>query len=168
MRTVEGHFLATTRVLTTTRDLVARSPVRFGYRITSLRNWYAGPGFREIEREFGLSESETSVLFCLGHLSGLRAKDVSGLTGHPKNSVSRAVHRLLRKKLLQQRADRADRREKTLVPTATGKALFRKMVPIFLARQKSMLSALSVPERRSFDRLLDNLVGGLPEWTRLY
>jgi len=152
----------------TTRDLVAHSPVRYGYRITSLRNWYAGPGFRLIERQFGLSEAETSVLFCLGHMAGLRAQDVSALTGHPKNSVSRAVHVLLAKKLIQRRADRADRREKTLALTPAGSTLFRKIVPIFVARQDSMLSALTARERRSLDRLLDKLVGGLPEWTKLY
>ncbi|MBM3540461.1 MAG: winged helix-turn-helix transcriptional regulator [Alphaproteobacteria bacterium] len=154
--------------MATTRDLVAHSPVRYGYRITSLRNWYAGPGFRLIERQFGLSEAETSVLFCLGHMAGLRAQDVSALTGHPKNSVSRAVHVLLAKKLIQRRADRADRREKTLALTPAGSTLFRKIVPIFVARQDSMLSALTARERRSLDRLLDKLVGGLPEWTKLY
>ena len=154
--------------MATTRDLVAHSPVRYGYRITSLRNWYAGPGFRLIERQFGLSEAETSVLFCLGHMAGLRAQDVSALTGHPKNSVSRAVHVLLAKKLIQRRVDRADRREKTLALTPAGSTLFRKIVPIFVARQDSMLSALTARERRSLDRLLDKLVGGLPEWTKLY
>ncbi len=154
--------------MATTRDLVANSAVRYGYRITSLRNWYAGPGFRQIERQFGLSEAETSVLFCLGHMAGFRAQDVSALTGHPKNSVSRAVHVLLAKKLIQRRADRADRREKTLALTPAGAALFRKIVPIFVERQNSMLSALTARERRSLDRLLDKLVGGLPEWTKLY
>jgi DNA-binding MarR family transcriptional regulator len=154
--------------LATTRELVANSAVRYGYRITSLRNWYAGPGFRRIERRFGLSEAETSVLFCLGHMAGLRAQDVSALTGHPKNSVSRAVHLLLGKKLIHRRADRVDKREKTLALTPSGAALFRRIVPIFVERQDSMLSALTERERRTLDRLLDKLVGGLPEWTTLY
>lgn len=148
---------------TTTLDLVADSPAKYGFRITTLRNWYAVPGFSRAEREFGLTESETTVIFCLGHVPGLRAKDVSIISARPKNSISRAVHLLLKKKLAQQNADRRDKREKTLILTPAGTALFRKVVPIFVARQDAMLSSLNARERRAFDRLLDKLVAGLDE-----
>lgn len=145
----------------TTLDLIADSPVKYGFRITTMRNWYAVPGFNRIERELGLTESETTVIFCLGHIPALRAKDVSVISARPKNSISRAVHLLLKKKLAQQNADRRDKREKTLTLTPAGLALFRKIMPIFQARQDAMLSSLTARERQSFDRLLDKLVAGL-------
>ena len=145
----------------TTLELIADSPVKYGFRITTVRNWYAVPAFGRIEREFGLTDSEITVIFCLGHIAALRAKDVSVISARPKNSISRAVHLLLRKKLVEQSADRADKREKTLTLTQAGQAMFRKIMPIFQARQDAMLSSLTARERQSFDRLLDKLVAGL-------
>jgi MarR family transcriptional regulator, temperature-dependent positive regulator of motility len=145
----------------TTLDLIADSPVKYGFRITTMRNWYAVPAFGRIERELDLTESEITVIFCLGHIPALRAKDVSVISARPKNSISRGVHLLLRKKLAQQNADRADKREKTLTLTSSGLAMFRKIMPIFQARQDAMLSALTARERQSFDRLLDKLLAGL-------
>lgn len=145
----------------TTLDLIADSPVRYGFRITTMRNWYAVPAFGRIERELDLTESEVTVIFCLGHIPALRAKDVSTISARPKNSISRAVHLLLKKKLAQQSADRRDKREKTLTLTLAGQAQFRKIVPIFQARQDAMLASLTARERQTFDRLLDKLVAGL-------
>lgn len=145
----------------TTLELIADSPVKYGFRITTVRNWYAVPAFARIERDLSLTESEVTILFCLGHIPALRAKDVSVISARPKNSISRGVHMLLRKRLVEQSADRADRREKTLTLTQAGLTMFRKIVPVFQARQDAMLSALTARERQSFDRLLDKLVAGL-------
>lgn len=145
----------------TTLDLIADSAVKYGFRITTVRNWYAVPAFGRIEREMGLTESEITIIFCLGHIPALRAKDVSLMSARPKNSISRGVHLLLTKKLVQQSADRADKREKTLTLTLAGQAAFRKLMPVFQERQDAMLSVLTARERQAFDRLLNKLVAGL-------
>ena len=129
---------------------------------------YAGPGFKHVERHYGLTESETAVLFCLGQFPGLRAKDVSAVSGRPKNSISRAVHLLIKKGFIDRAADRRDKREKTLRLTPDGSSVFHRVVPIFLERQEAMLSALNARERKTFDKLLGKLIEGLGDWTKDY
>lgn len=170
-RPLRGARTARTTKLTPekqTQRLLNEGPIKFGYRIAILRNWYGGPGYKRMERDYGLSEPETSVLFCLGHSDGLRAQDISNITGRPKNSISRAVNLLLRKGQIRRVPDPNDKRQKSLYLTRSGAASYKIIVPIFRDREKAMLKPLTREELVLLDGMLKKMVASLPRWTAPY
>ena len=86
------------------------------------------------------------------------------LTGIPKNSVSRAVARLIDAGLLQRHADAADARRVILQLTRKGRKVYESILPRFVARQERMLAVLTPAELAEFDRLLDKLVERQDDW----
>jgi MarR family transcriptional regulator, temperature-dependent positive regulator of motility len=149
-------------------EILERSEVRFGYRLAVLANWYRGPGYKTVEEQFGLTEPECSALFCVGHAKNLTATDVCHITGRPKNSMSRAIHLLLQKKLLVRVDDKTDGRKKLLALTHEGHALFRKMVPIFLKTEAQILSPLTPSELSDLDKLLTKMTYSITKSHEIY
>lgn len=143
-------------------------PVKFGYRIAVLRNWYGGPAYRQLELDNGITESEASVVFFLGRRDGSLAQEIADTIGRPKNSISRAVHLLLAKKLLRRVDGKSDRRQKKLYLTDSGWGAYRKIVPMFLARESELISILSGPELAFLDAVLAKMVDHLPDWAKGY
>ena len=135
-----------------------RNEVRDTFRISFLANLLVLPVYDEIKREFNLSRGEYLLLFCLSHLPELTAQDVADMTGRPRNSISRAVHRMLRDGYLSRSPDPDDGRQAILRITAKGRHLHRRIVPKFVARETAALSVLSGEERKTLDRLLTKLV----------
>lgn len=138
-------------------SILENSAVRFGYRISVLANWYRGPGYKDIEQKFGLTEPECSALFCIGHSDGLTATDVCNITGRPKNSMSRAISVLMDKNLLSRATDEVDARKKRLVLTPEGRTLYEKIVPIFLRSEQRIVQPLTPSELSDLDRLLTKM-----------
>ncbi len=148
--------------------LLDGSALRDGYRLSFLANYFTGPVYSVIERETGLTRPEYATLLCLNHRDGLAATDVSLLAGYPKNSVSRGVKLLIRKGLIEKRADPRDGRRATLHATAAGTRLYQDTVAGFVAQQERMLGCLNAAERRQLDRLLGKLVEASPGWIDAY
>lgn len=90
------------------------------------------------------------------------------LTGIPKNSVSRAVAKLMADGLLVRKEHEADRRKGVLAVTAKGRKVFDSILPKFVARQERMLAVLTPVEQREFDRLLNKLVERSDDWAAEY
>lgn len=149
-------------------DALNQDPVKFGYRIAVLRNWYGGPAYRQLEMESSITESEASVIFFLGRSEGSRAQDISDVIGRPKNSISRAVHLLLNKNLLRRVPDKNDRRQKLLFLTEAGWATYERIVPMFSARESELIANLSEPELAFLDAVLAKMVKNLQHWTSSY
>lgn len=148
--------------------LLAGSALRDGYRLSFLANYFTGPVYSGIERDTGLTRPEYVTLFCVSHRDGLAASDISVLAGYPKNSISRGVNLLIRKGLIEKRADPRDGRRASLHATAAGTRLYRATVTGFVAQQERMLGCLSAAERRQLDRLLGKLVDASPGWIDAY
>ena len=106
---------------------------------------------------FALSRPEWRVLAALGELGAIAAKDVAPHSALDKMAVSRAVAALEAKGCLTREDDPADRRNKTLLLTAHGRALYEKIVPLALAREAYLLEALSVADRAALERILTAL-----------
>ena len=149
-------------------NILERSQVRFGYRIAVLSNWYRGPGYKSIEQKFGLTEPECSVLFCVGHADHLTATDVCNITGRPKNSMSRAISLLIEKKLLARTTDDLDGRKKRLLLTPKGRALYEKIVPIFLKAEQDIVQPLTPSELSDLDRLLSKMIRHVVDTAHTY
>ena len=143
------------------RDLTAifrRNEVKETFRISYLANSLVLPVYDVIKRDFGLTRGEYLLLFCLAHMEELTAQDVANMTGRPRNSISRAVHRMLREGYLDRVPDECDGRQALLTITARGRALHKRIVEGFVARQEEVLGVLDQRECQTLDKILKKLV----------
>ncbi|MEM9360519.1 MAG: MarR family transcriptional regulator [Pseudomonadota bacterium] len=140
-----------------------RNDVRDTFRVSYLANRLVLPVYDEIKREFGLSRGEYLLLFCLSYVDDLTAQDVADVTGRPRNSISRAVHRMLNENYLTRSPHPTDGRQVLLRITPKGERLHRKIIPLFQQREQEILSALNSEERKQLDHLLGKLASAVPD-----
>jgi DNA-binding MarR family transcriptional regulator len=148
--------------------MLERNAVLHGYRIRYLGNFFVEPVYKRIFDEHGVSSAEYVVIFSLMHAPGMSAQDISEFSGRPKNSISRAVHGLMRKKYLVRSVSAADRRRRLLQPTPKGRQLYERTLPLFHMREQQMLAVLSPAELKVLDRLLAKLVLREDGWANPY
>src|SRR5690242_9585883 len=79
---------------------LAEDPCWFSFRINYLANHFNVPCYGWVADEFGPSRPEFVVLYSLALRGGVAAKNIVQSSGFPKNTISRAVQRLLRLKLV--------------------------------------------------------------------
>ena len=96
---------------------------RDAYRISYLANSVVMPSYEAIRQEFGIIRAEYLLLLCLAHFPVLTAQEVSRMTRRPRNSISRAVHRMLQEGYLKRAPDPNDGRQAQLEITARGREL---------------------------------------------
>lgn len=97
------------------------------------------PAYDAIKRDFGIIRAEYMLLLCLAHYPVLTAQDVSRLTGRPRNSISRAVHRMLAEGYIGRAPDPSDGRQSRLTITPAGRALHRRIAALMHRRQEQVL-----------------------------
>lgn len=148
------------------KRILQRNEIAYGYRIGYLFNHFSGPVYAWTGADLGIQRPEFATLFCISHLKTPTATDVVELTGIPKNSVSRAVSRLLARKLIRRTTDRNDGRRSFLAMTAAGRRLYEQILPRFRERQQRMISVLDPSERAELNRLLNKLVEREDDWAR--
>ena len=139
---------------------------RDAYRISYLANAIVVPGYDAIRREFGIIRAEYLLLVCLAHFPALTAQDVSRISRRPRNSISRAVHRMLAEGYLDRAPDPDDGRQARLQITPKGRALHERVAARLVERQEEVLAPLDARERRQLDALLQKLAlhaAGLPQ-----
>lgn len=112
------------------------------------------PAYDDIKRDYGIIRAEYLLLLCLSHYSVLTAQDVSRLTGRPRNSISRAVNRMLREGHIERVPDPDDGRQARLSATASGRKLHRQIAADMTSKQESVLSTLTSVEREVLAKLL--------------
>jgi DNA-binding MarR family transcriptional regulator len=137
-----------------------------GFRLSLWSGFYTNPVFAQIERSFGLLRDENNILFCLVHFGPLTAKSISDVLGRPKNSISRAVDRLLQRELIRSEPVKSDRRRVLLTIAPDGVELIGKTTALFHARQEEMLKPLSPVERTALDHILGKLMDHAEAWLR--
>ena len=97
------------------------------------------------------------MLLCLAHYSELTAQDVARITRRPRNSISRAVHRMLDLGFLKRVPDPSDARQAKLQITNQGKIMHKKISEYLVAREAEIFSVLSESERKHFRDLIRKL-----------
>ncbi len=140
------------------------NPCWFSFRINYLGHRFSLPVYGWIEQRYGLVRPEYAVLYALGLRDGIAAKDVCASTSFPKNTISRAIQKLLRRKLIRRVGDRHDRRSFVLRLSAEGRRIVDETVPPMVAHEKNMLSNLSRNEQQALSGLLAKLVADSPNW----
>jgi DNA-binding MarR family transcriptional regulator len=135
----------------------------------SFRVNYIGAGFNRhvysgIERRHALKRAEVTVIYALRLKDGLTATEISLSSAFPKNTVSRAIQVLLRRKLVRRAIDLNDRRSFVLRLTNAGRAIVDEAIPLMVEREQSMLAALSPAEQHMLHALLTKIVVASPGW----
>ena len=136
------------------------------YRISYLANAIVIPGYDAVKREFGLSRGEYLLLLCLSHFPVLTAQDVAKMTRRPRNSISRAVHRMLDEGYIDRAPDPDDGRQARLTITQKGREMQMRVEKILKAREDEVYAALDTADHADLDRILQKLArhaAGLPD-----
>jgi DNA-binding MarR family transcriptional regulator len=127
------------------------------YKVSYLANAIVFPTYEDVRKDFGLVRAEYHLLLCLAHYSELTAQDVARITRRPRNSISRAVHRMLDLGYLKRAPDPSDARQAKLRITKAGKNMHKKISEYLVAREAEIFSVLSESERKHFRGLIRKL-----------
>ncbi|MDA8247955.1 MAG: MarR family winged helix-turn-helix transcriptional regulator [Rhodospirillales bacterium] len=103
---------------------------------------------------FSLTRPEWRVLAALGEHGEMAGTDIARFSALDKMAVSRAVAALQERGCLTRHDDPRDRRHKRLRLTPRGRALYRRIVPLALARERFLLDALPAQDRAALPRIL--------------
>lgn len=108
---------------------------------------------------FQLAAHEWRVLAALGESDdgSNSAKVIAAVTSMEKMQVSRAISGLKKAGLISRTVNKNDRRSSCLALTATGKEVYTQIVPLVLAREAYLLSALSQDEIAQLTMIFDKL-----------
>lgn len=127
------------------------------YKVSYLANAIVFPTYEDVRKDFGLVRAEYHLLLCLAHYSELTAQDVARITRRPRNSISRAVHRMLDLGFLKRVPDPDDARQAKLQITLEGKIMHQKISAYLVEREAEIFCVLSDTERESFRELIRKL-----------
>lgn len=124
------------------------------YRLTYLANAIVFPAYADIKRDFGLVRAEYILLACLSHFDALTAQDVARISRRPRNTISRAVHRMLNESYLERAPDPVDARQAKLRITPAGREIHARVSAYLARRQEAVLAGLTPDERQTLSTLM--------------
>lgn len=98
---------------------------------------------------FGITIPEWRIIANLGERGALTAGDAARYSSLDKVQVSRAVQRLVARRLVSRKQGREDRRQVRLALTAEGVRMLRDIAALALAWERDLLAPLPVDQRRN-------------------
>lgn len=149
-------------------DLVSvklwHNPCWLSFRFNFLALQFNEPIYRLIEKEHGIPRPEFVVLYSLGLSDGLTASAICSSSGFPKNTISRAIQKLIDKNIVRREIDQADLRSFVLYITDEGKRIVEQAMQPMVEREKAMVSSLTPAEQLMLSELLAKVVVDSPNW----
>jgi len=127
------------------------------YRLSILSNRISALISETYSAKFALSITEWRIMAVLGEYPGVSADEVSLKTQIEKSILSRAISKLLQRKLLERAFDPADKRRSMLRLTETGLSVYDELVPMSYDYEQELLTCFSHTERQQFSELIDRL-----------
>ena len=112
---------------------------------------------RQLDSQFQLLLREWRALALLAQHEPMSASDLVERSPMDKASVSRAVARLTELGYIHSDPNPLDGRMQTIRLSRSGWALYRKIAPLSVARQSSLLRVLTPAERKAFFSMLDRI-----------
>jgi DNA-binding MarR family transcriptional regulator len=103
-------------------------------------------------RPLGLTHGQFSLLMSLNRPHPPVMREVAALLGMDRTTLTAALKSLERRRLVEVRADEADRRSRRLVLTAAGRALLAAAYPVWIATHgaiETMLGSAIANELRA-------------------
>lgn len=140
------------------------NPCWLSFRLNFIAFRFNDPVYRWIEARYGLVRPEFVALYAVGLKGGVAAKNIVASAGLPKNTLSRAIQKLLQRRLLKRETDPDDLRSYVLALTPTGRAIFDETMPRMVQQQSAMLGTLTEAEQKQLCELLDKMVIASPIW----
>jgi DNA-binding MarR family transcriptional regulator len=130
----------------------------------------------EYQARYGLDIPEWRVLATLGFRNqACNAQYIAHCTRTHKSTISRAVIALMTRQLVERVENSDDRREFALRMTRKGRALYERLIPRLLRKEREIMSCLSAKEQTDFARLLGKIESSLDlvrtsdeAWKRAY
>ena len=119
-----------------------------------------GLGFQKIYKgRYGMLRTEWRVLFHLGTYGRLTATQIGVMAKTHKTKISRAVHKLEKRRFLTRERNEEDRRQEYLALTPAGSDAYRALKQQALDYDRSISKDLSETERTVLLRALRKLAG---------
>ena len=153
-----AELLARQRLDAFTHTRLWKNPCGFAARFNYLGLRYNIPLYGWVEKRFGLSRIEFVIVYSLALQNGVTASEIAVSTGFPKNTLSRAVNRLVKIGLIARNVEPEDRRVQVLGLTTAGRAVYDEALPRFVALENEMLAPLSLIERETLSNLMAKVV----------
>ena len=125
------------------------------YRLSILTNIISSSLSETYKEKFQLSITEWRILAVLGEYPGVSADEVSTKTQMEKSSLSRAIAKLIRRKLIQREFSQIDQRRSILTLTESGLSIYNKVVPLAVEFERQLLKCFSGSEYEQFSKLLE-------------
>ncbi len=155
---IGAEMMARQRLDAFTHARLWKNPCGFAARFNYLGLRYNQPLYGWVQERFGLARIEFVVIYSLALHDGITASEIAASTAFPKNTLSRAVNRLVRLSLVERRTDLVDRRQQFLSLTQAGRMIFDEALPRFVALEEEMLAPLSLVERETLSTLMARVV----------
>jgi len=127
------------------------------YRLSILSNRISGVIAETYKDKFALSITEWRIMAVLGEYPGASADEVSLKVQIEKSMISRALQKLLVRRLVSRELDESDRRRQNLSLTKTGLEIYQQVVPVSYDYENLLQECFSMEERDVFDSLIDRL-----------
>jgi DNA-binding MarR family transcriptional regulator len=127
------------------------------YRLLVLSNTLGKGAMRLYATRYGISLAEWRMLAALAIEAPLSVNALAAAIRADKSWVSRTVASVVERGLAVVREVPTDARRTEIELTAAGRALYAKILPEALARQRRLMSVLSMAERRAVDSILNKL-----------
>lgn len=153
-----AEMLARQRLDAFTHARLWKNPCGFAARFNYVALRYNVPLYGWVQERFGLTRVEFVVVYSLAIQDGVTASEIASSTAFPKNTLSRAVNRLIRLGLIARLPGASDRRFQPLTLTGRGRAVYDEALPRFVALEQEMLAPLTLVERETLSTLLAKVV----------
>lgn len=119
-------------------------------------------GLAEVYRESAdLSVTEWRLLAVLAAQPGVAATELVRITLLDKVAISRALKRLLARRLVRRTTVRNDRRQRRLRLSEAGHALYGSIAPKVAEKERELLAVLGTAGRMQLEKLLKQVLEAL-------
>ena len=149
-----ADLLSRARLDAFTHTRLWKNPCGFAARFNYMALRYNQPLYSWVEKTFGLSRIEFAVIYSLALMDGVTASEIASSTAFPKNTLSRAVNRLVKLDLITRNTQADDRRMHALSLTPEGQTIYDTALPHFVALEQEMLAPLSLIEQETLNALM--------------
>lgn len=127
------------------------------YRLSVLTNVVSHTVAKLYDKRFGITIPEWRIIAVLGSGETLSAGEIAQRTAMDKVQVSRAISRMLDSALILRESGDTDRRKALLTLTPKALDIYAEIVPLALAYEAQLTSALTEEEATQLDRLMSKL-----------
>jgi DNA-binding MarR family transcriptional regulator len=127
------------------------------YRLSALSNRISQSLAAKYSKRFGINVHEWRILAAIGEEVRLSPVAITNRIAMDKVAVSRAVKKLMEKKLLVKHLDNKDQRSHELALTKHGIEMYQQLISIALEHEKSMIANLTLKDKKDLFKLLSKL-----------